>query len=106
MEQDARRVGERHLSEGERNALRSNPDSTIVFLQNNIETTIVYTILQCPFEHGGMGGIVGLKYEALKDFIRWNASDDFDIDTVYKNYVPTLLNLGSHYANALQSSQS
>lgn len=50
-------------------------------------------------EYGGMGGAIGIKYEAIKDFIRWSAPPDYDLDKIYSEYVPLINSLGSYYAS-------
>jgi len=52
-------------------------------------------------EYGGMCGVIGLKYEALKDFVRWGTLDGYDKDTIAKEFVPLLLSLGRFYASCL-----
>lgn len=86
--------------------MMSNEDSKIVFIETNFEAVIVNIIRQCPMEYGGMGGAIGLKYEALKDFIRWSAPTDYDLDNIYAEYVPLINSLGGFYASILNRNKS
>ena len=60
---------------------------------------IIDIIMQCPKEYGGMGGMLGLKYEALKDFIEWHTPDGYDVKDVQKQFVPKMLVYGQMMAS-------
>lgn len=52
--------------------LKDNEDSEIIFLDDDVELyTISRIFLQIPWEYG-FSGPVGKKYEAIKDFLKWN----------------------------------
>ncbi len=44
---------------------------------------------------------MGLKYDALKDFVKWSIPEEFNHEEVMKKYVPLLLNLGRYYSSIL-----
>ena len=95
-----RGVGERHLDDGMIEALKNNPDSNVVFLNDNFwSMSIVNLILQCPLEYS-MNGATGLQYAPLKDFVKWATPKYYNIE---KEYIPLLLNLGRFYCNALNN---
>lgn len=53
--------------------MQENELSQTVFYDDDIELyNLTRVFLQIPFEYGGMGGAVGKKYEATKDFLKWN----------------------------------
>jgi len=79
-------------------ALIKNPDSNII-IRDEYTKPIIDIILQCPKEHGGMGGMIGLKYEALKDYVEWNTPDGYCHKQMQKMYIPTLLSYGQIYAS-------
>ena len=53
----------------------------------------------------GFNGVTGLKYEALKDFVKWNTPQGYSVDATQKEYVPLILNLGRYYCNSLTANQ-
>lgn len=71
-----------------------------MFIKDNWSKAIVHLILSCPLEYG-MNGATGLKYEALKDFVKWNTPQGYSVEETQKEYVPLLLNLGRYYCNSL-----
>lgn len=80
--------------------LKNNPDSSIVFLEDYWSIAIVDIILRCPLDYG-FNGATGLKYEALKDFVKWASPDGYKPDYIAKEFVPLLLSLGSFYCSEL-----
>lgn len=58
-------------------------------------------IIRCPKEYGGMGSIVGLKYEALKDFVSWAVPDGYDEKDIQKAFLPKLISFGNTFASLL-----
>jgi hypothetical protein len=56
-------------------------------------------------EYGGMGGVMGLRYDAVKDFIKWAIPDGYSKDEVMKQYIPLVLSLGNYYASCLNQKQ-
>ncbi len=50
-----------------------------------------------------MNGATGFRYDAIKDFIKWNSDDSIDIDEIYKEHLPTFLQLGTFLVNALKT---
>lgn len=49
----------------------------------------------------GLNGMTGLKYEALKDFIGWNSSDDYALEDITRKHLPFLLSLGKTLAREI-----
>jgi len=60
----------------------------------------VSVVIQCPLEYGAMGA-TGLKYDAVKDFIKWSTPEGYDKKEVLKAHIPFILNLGSYYVGEL-----
>lgn len=82
------------MSQEEKEEIRENELSETVFYDDDIELyTLSRVFLQIPFEYGGMGGAVGKKYDAVKDFLEWN---EFDV----KEWAPTILRMGNEWINA------
>ena len=48
-----------------------------------------------------MNGATGLKYEALKDFVKSASPEGYKPDYIAKEFVPLLLSLGSFYCSEL-----
>jgi len=71
VEQVAQGKSEINLNLKEKLALLQNEKSKVVILVYPIERKIASIFLSLPNEYGAMG-IVGKKYEAIKDFLRWN----------------------------------
>jgi hypothetical protein len=92
VRQNAKGDGELSIDDEEREAIKGDPLSKVIFLEDDELVKLANVFLQIPFEYGGMGGIVGKKYEAIKDFLRWN---DFDV----KNWTPIVLQMGNIWAN-------
>lgn len=97
-------MGERSLSPSAKKAIRDNPDSSIVFLDDNWSISVVDIVLRCPVDYG-MNGATGLKYEALKDFVRWACPDGYKKDHIEREFIPLILSLGSFYCNELNSNR-
>lgn len=83
------------MSESEKKVFSENPDSTIVFLDDDWSMSIVSMITQSPIEYSS-GGASGLKYEAVKDFLRWATPVGYDEEFILKNHVQLILNLGQY----------
>ena len=81
-------------------AIKDNPDSSVIFLDDNWSIAIVDIILRCPLDYG-FNGATGLKYEALKDFIKWACPDGYSKDHIQKEFIPLILSLGSFYCSQL-----
>jgi hypothetical protein len=96
LSQHVRGVGERHLSDSQKKAFRKNPDSTIVFLDDDWSIAVVSIVTQSPLEFVS-GAIVGLKYDAVKDFIRWSTPEGYDIESILQHHIQLILNLGQYY---------
>jgi len=56
-------------------------------------------------EHSGMGGVVGLKYEALKDFVEWAIPHGYSKDKVMQEYIPLVLSLGNFYSSCINQNR-
>jgi len=52
-----------------------------------------------------MAGAIGLRYDAIKDFIRWYSNDEEDLDEIYKEYMREFLHLGSFFVGELSSNR-
>ncbi|MDQ7061558.1 MAG: hypothetical protein Q9M43_10690 [Sulfurimonas sp.] len=64
-----------------------------LFYDDDVELhTITRLFLQIPFEYSAMG-VVGKKYEAIKDFLEWNY---FDI----KEWTPVIIHMGNVWVNS------
>lgn len=85
-------MGELDVDDRDKNSIKNDPHSKVIFLEDEELVKIANVFLQIPFEYGGMGGIVGKKYEAVKDFLKWN---DFDV----KVWTPIILNMGNVWAS-------
>jgi hypothetical protein len=48
-----------------------------------------------------MGGMTGLKYEALKDFIKWSTPSVYDYEEVQRLYVRKFVAFGNMFASAI-----
>ncbi len=68
-----------------------NPSSKVVILVIPIERIVANLFLRIPFEYG-FSGIVGKKYEAIKDYLKWN-----NLDVAY--WTPILVDMGIVYAS-------
>lgn len=79
----------------------NEPDSKIIFLDDR-EQVFIYIATSCPFE-GGLNGATGYRYDAIKDYIRWNSDYTIDVDEIYKAHIPTFLQLGTYLASELKS---
>lgn len=94
--QNAKGTGELDLSGEEKEELKNNELSKTVFYDDDIELyNLTRVFLQIPFEYSGMGGAVGKKYEAVKDFLKWN---NFNV----KEWTPIILQMGSVWINEVR----
>lgn len=76
----------------------TNEDSTIVFLKTGeLAQRLIILVQTIPLEYG-FNGAVGLKYEAIKDYVKWETPKGYNKQ---KEYVPILVNLGRYYANEI-----
>lgn len=50
-----------------------------------------------PLEYG-FSGAIGLKYEAVKDYVKWETPRGYNFQ---KRYVPVLVDLGNYYVNEM-----
>lgn len=60
------------LSLEEKIELTKNSLSKVVFLQDDELRKVANVFLNIPFEYG-VNGAVGKKYEAIKDYLKWNS---------------------------------
>lgn len=83
--------------------MKENPDSDIIFLEKDYWCISVINFIQsCPLEYGGIGGVTGLRYDALKDFLLLeDRPKGFTDKDVLKKYLKLLSNLGRYYAGLL-----
>lgn len=95
-----RKVGEQHLTDKMRDFHLNNADSTIVFLKED-ERVFIHIASLCPFEIG-INGATGFRYDAIKDFIRWNGNSDYEPDELYKEHISTFLQLGIFMSTELK----
>lgn len=93
-------MGENHLNEKEKKFHLENEDSAIVFLEEH-EIVFIHISTTCPFEYG-INGAIGFRYDAIKDFLRWNSDTDYDPDEIYKEHIRTFLQLGTFLASELK----
>jgi len=91
-----------HLKESQKKALKSNPDSNIVFIEDNYSLAILSLFIDTPTVAGMSGSTP--NYEALKDFIRWRSPIGYDVDEIHKNIIPIIYDL-SHYVASLHKPQ-
>ncbi len=75
----------------EKVALLQNEKSKIVILLNPFDKKVVSLFLQIPWEYGAMGGVVGKKYEAIKDYLEWNGLS-------VKEWTPLFVKMGEIWA--------
>lgn len=97
-------MGEAHLDDEEKEILSQNEDSRIVFL-NDDEKVFITIVFSCPLEHG-LNGVTGLKYEALKDFIKWNYNEECNLEEITKVHLPYLLELGKVLAREINDNRT
>ncbi len=67
----------------------------MVVFDNEIYNLASRIFLQIPWEYGGMGGIVGKRYDAIKDFLEWN---NFEV----KEWTPIFLQGGLIWATHIE----
>lgn len=73
--------------------MKDNELSKTIFYDDDIELlSLTRVFLQIPFEYGGMGGMIGKKYEAVKDFLKWN-------DFKPKEWASIVLQMGQVWAS-------
>jgi hypothetical protein len=76
--------------------LKNNPLNKIIFYDDDREFyRLTRVFLNIPFEYGGMGTVIGKKYEAIKDFLKWSK---FDL----KKWVPVVVSMGNIWANNIK----
>ncbi len=51
-----------------------------------------HIFLQIPWEYDGMGNIIGKKYDAIKDYLKWNGFKP-------KEYTNIVLRMGQIWVN-------
>ncbi len=91
-------MGELHLDEDMKISLQNNEDSNIIFLKNGeLAQRLVMLVKMIPLEYG-FSGVVGLKYNAVKDYVKWYSKNG---KKNQKEYVPILINLGQYYASEI-----
>jgi len=95
-------VGENHLDDKRKKELKANPDSQIVFLDyfEMLEVSFLYSL---PKEHGGMGGIVGVRYDSLKDFVSWELEEYPPL--VIREQIIKYLSYGQILASVMQKTK-
>ena len=94
-EQSAKGIGDEYLGLEEKKALLQNPKNKIVILFNPFDRKLVSIFARIPWEYGAMGGVVGKKYEAIKDYLEWN-------DLSVKEYTPLFVTMGDIFKDAKQ----
>lgn len=73
--------------------MQENELSNTIFYDDDVELyNLTRVFLQIPFDYSGMGGAIGKKYEAVKDFLEWN---EFDV----KEWTPIVLQMGIAWIN-------
>ncbi|BAF69589.1 hypothetical protein [Nitratiruptor sp. SB155-2] len=87
-----------NLDGDELEQIKGNQASKIVVIDNPIYFAASRIFLQVPWEYGGMGGVVGKKYEAVKDFLDWN---NFEV----KEWTPIFLQGGLIWAQEAQKAK-
>ena len=85
-EQNAQGVGELFINDEDKKELLENPISTTVIFEDEEYLKVINVFLQAPFEYG-FASPVGKKYEAIKDFLKWNELD-------VKFWTPVILYMG------------
>ena len=74
-------------------ALLENPKSKIVILYYREEIKVANVFKIIPNEYG-FSGIVGKKYEAIKDYLKWNGLD-------VAKWTPIVVLMGEAFASEL-----
>ena len=74
-------------------ALLENPKSKVVILYYREEIKVVNVFKIIPNEYG-FSGIVGKKYEAIKDYLKWNGLD-------VAKWTPVVVLMGEAFASEL-----
>ena len=76
--------------------MKEDPLCKTVFYDDDIEFyNLTRVFLQIPFEYGGMGGVLGKRYDAIKDFLKWNK---FNIE----KWTPIVVQMGNVWANNIK----
>lgn len=63
------------LDVDEKISIFQNPNSKMIILYYPLDLKIVQIFRSIPNEYGSMGGVLGKKYEAIKDYLVWNNLD-------------------------------
>lgn len=66
---------------------------------------IIDILLKCPKEHGSMGGMIGLQYEALKDFVTWGTPSGYSKRRVQEIFIPQILNYANIFASLINNNK-
>ena len=74
-------------------ALLDNPKSKVVILYYREEVRVANVFKIIPNEYG-FSGIVGKKYEAIKDYLKWNGLD-------VAKWTPVVVLMGEAFASEL-----
>lgn len=95
-EQNAKKAGELDLYGEERDEIKNNKLSEVIFYDDDEELyTLTRIFLQIPFEYG-FSGATGKKYEAIKDFLKWNG---FKV----KKWLPIVLQMANRWISNSKS---
>ena len=77
----------------EKISIFQNPKSKMTILYYPLDLKIVQIFRSIPGEYGAMGGVLGKKYEAIKDYLVWNNLD--------VKLTPLLVAMGQVWASKL-----
>lgn len=77
--------------------MKDNPLSKIVILNDYELFVLSRVFLKIPFEYG-FTGVVGKKYKAIKDYLKWNG---FDVSY----WTPIIVQMGSIWATTLANTK-
>jgi hypothetical protein len=61
---------------------------------------LIEIIMKCPVEV--TGEVLQLKYEAVKDQLRWSTPEGFDADEMVKRYTTVVMSIGGSYLDAMR----
>jgi hypothetical protein len=75
-------------------ALLKNKNSQIVVLFYPLDIKLANLFKIIPNEYAGFGNIVGKKYEAIKDYLKWN-----NLDVV--KWTPLFVRMGEIFAREI-----
>ena len=91
-EQNAKGIGELSMDEEELAAIAGHSASKVIAFSDDPQLFAISRLfLQIPWEYG-FSGIVGKRYDAIKDFLRWNG---FEV----KKWTPILVQMGQTWAS-------